>query len=68
MNQCKLKLVSWRVFEKVVTESAKSLDQLTQFITNVYHLDKSIKDIEFYIKVSSKSEINDEIRRFSICN
>ena len=38
--------------DKSISERIRSLDNAIQFIINLDHLDKSIKDVESYIKVS----------------
>ena len=42
-----------QVLEKSINDPDKTLHDTLQFITNLHHMDKSIKDIESYIKVDN---------------
>ena len=44
--------------DKSISERIRSLDNAIQFIINLDHLDKSIKDVESYIKVRFKIFLN----------
>ena len=46
--------------DKSISERIRSLDNAIQFIINLDHLDKSIKDVESYIKVIFRYSVENQ--------